>query len=36
MSSTVWQKQVGQTRVQLPHVRQRSETSSQRGCSMFR
>ena len=36
MSSTVWQKQVGQTSVQLPQVRQRSETSSQRGCSMLR
>ncbi len=27
------QKQVGQTIVQLPQVRQRSATSSQRGCS---
>ena len=29
----VVQKQVGQTIVQLPQVRQRSATSSQRGCS---
>ena len=29
------QKQVGQTSVQLPQVRQRSATSSQRGCSRF-
>ena len=32
-SSTEVQKQVGQTIVQLPQVRQRSATSSQRGCS---
>ena len=32
-SSTVVQKHVGHTIVQLPHVRQRSATSSQRGCS---
>ena len=32
-SSTAVQKQVGQTIVQLPQVRQRSATSSQRGCS---
>ena len=32
-SSTEVQKQVGQTMVQLPQVRQRSATSSQRGCS---
>ena len=35
-SSTVVQKQVGQTIVQLPQVRQRSATSSQRGCSRLR
>ena len=32
-SSTVEQKQVGQTIVQLPQDRQREATSSQRGCS---
>ena len=32
-SSTVVQKQVGQTMVQLPQVRQRAATSSQRLCS---
>ena len=32
-SSTAVQKQVGHTIVQLPQVRQRSATSSQRGCS---
>ena len=32
-SSTAEQKHVGQTIVQLPQVRQRSATSSQRGCS---
>ena len=32
-SSTVVQKHVGHTIVQLPQVRQRSATSSQRGCS---
>ena len=36
MSSIVVQKHVGQTIVQLPQVRQRSATSSQRGCSMLR
>ncbi len=36
MSSTEVQKQVGQTIVQLPHDRQRSATSSQRGCSRLR
>ena len=35
-SSTVEQKQVGQTMVQLPQVRQRSATWSQRGCSRLR
>ena len=35
-SSTEVQKQVGQTMVQLPQVRQRSATSSQRGCSRLR
>ena len=35
-SSTVWQKQVGHTIVQLPQVRQRSATSSQRGFSRLR
>ena len=35
-SSTVVQKQVGQTIVQLPQVRQRAATSSQRGCSALR
>ena len=34
-SSTSVQKQVGQTIVQLPHVKQRSATSSQRGWSRF-
>ena len=33
VSSTVLQKHVGQTSVQLPQLRQRSATSSQRGCS---
>ena len=33
MSSAVLQKHVGQTIVQLPQLRQRSATSSQRGCS---
>src|SRR3954470_16221210 len=33
VSSTVEQKQVGQTIVQLPQLRQRSATASQRGCS---
>ena len=33
VSSTVVQKHVGQTIVQLPQLRQRSATSSQRGCS---
>ena len=32
-SSTEVQKQVGHTMVQLPQVRQRVATSSQRGCS---
>ena len=36
VSSTEVQKQVGQTIVQLPHERQRSATSSQRGCSRLR
>ena len=36
VSSTVVQKHVGQTIVQLPQVRQRSATSSQRGCSGLR
>ncbi len=35
-SSTVRQKQVGQTRVQLPQVRQRVATSSQRSFSRLR
>ena len=35
VSSTVLQKHVGQTSVQLPQLRQRSATSSQRGCSAF-
>ncbi len=35
-SSTVVQKHVGHTSVQLPQVRQRSATSSQRGCSRLR
>ena len=34
-SSTVVQKHVGHTEVQFPQVRQRSATSSQRGCSRF-
>ena len=33
VSSTVLQKHVGHTSVQLPQLRQRSATSSQRGCS---
>jgi ferredoxin len=36
VSSTVVQKQVGQTMVQLPQLRQRSATSSQRLCSRLR
>ena len=34
-SSTLVQKQVGQTMVQLPHVRHRSATTSQCGLSRF-